>query len=179
MSEGLTAEGNVFHMREDRQVPYHQPLPDRHRNNNGDYLLSPDGRFYSKMDFANRPKDYLELRSLINVTELTESGSYEIEFVVDRTDKVDVTIELCFRKGGEFSGVTARENDTDGFYLSSGYGSYRVDNDIIEFGPGRKEHTRSIQANEQYSVHNGGIHLDGYRVYITGQTPFRHTLKIL
>ncbi|MEX0929215.1 MAG: hypothetical protein WD266_03425 [Balneolales bacterium] len=178
MSNGLDARDQAFHLREERRVPYHQPLPAHARKENGVYEMTPDGRFYSKMDFGNRPKDYLALRSEVLVREVSESGAFELEFRVDQTENVDVTIELCFRKGGELSGVTAKENDSDAFFLGEGMGSYRVGNDVIEFGPGRKEHERNPQSNEQYSVHNGGITQEGYRVYITAKTPFFDTLTI-
>ncbi|MEX0770876.1 MAG: hypothetical protein WD035_09095 [Balneolaceae bacterium] len=177
-SQGLDVDGNTYRLWEERQVPYHQPLPESYRNPEGVYKMSPDGRFYSKMDFENRPKDYKKLRSEVIVRELNGSGSFEMEILVDQTPDVDVTVELCFRKGGQLSGVIPKEGDPDGFLLSESTGSYRVGEDIIEFGPGRIEHTRSPQSNEQYAVHGGEIRLAGYRVYITGTTPFRHTLRI-
>lgn len=177
-SDGLTVNGNRYHLLEERQTPYHQPLPQRFRREDGLYAMSPDGRFFSKMDFENRPKDYINLRSEITVGELNDSGAFELDFSVNETPNVAVTIELCFRKGGELSGVIPRGNDPDGYFLKEGSGSYRVGNDVIEFGPGKMEHGRPPQANEQYAVHNGDIVAEGYRVLITFNSPFRHTLRI-
>ncbi|MDR8391730.1 hypothetical protein NC796_11290 [Aliifodinibius sp. S!AR15-10] len=177
-SNGLAVQGNEYRLEEQRQVPYHQPLPEKFRNKEGVYKMSPDGRFYSKMDFENRPKDYKKLHSMVTVREVGNSGAFEMEFSVEETPRVPVTIELCFRKGGQLSGVIPRENDTDGYFLSDGEGSYKVGNDVITFGPGKMEHTRSPQSNEQYSVYNGDIEVEGYRVYITGITPFTHKIRI-
>lgn len=177
-SNGLTVVDDSFHLKQERKVPYHQPLPGRYRNRDGRYKLTPDGRFFSKMDFEKRPKDYKELRLQVVIKEIDENGAFELEFLVDQTENVPVTVELCFRKGGELTGVLPVENDPDACFLKDGYGSYQVGNDIIHFGPGLKEHTRPPQPNEQYTVHNGGIQPDGYRVYITGFTPFQHQLKI-
>jgi len=177
-SDGLTVLGDGYQLLEERQIPYHQPLPQGFRREDGLYALSPDGRFFSKMDFENRPKDYINLRSEVKLRELNSSGAFELEFSVDQTPNVAVTIELCFRKGGELSGVIPRENDSDGYFLKEGSGTYRFGNDIIEFGPGNLEHRRPPEANEQYAVHNGDIETEGYRVLITFITPFQHTLTI-
>lgn len=176
-SKGLTVNGNSYLLKEERQTPYHQPLPPEFRRDDGDYKMSPDGRFFSKMDFENRPKDYVNLHSEITITEIS-NGAFELDISVDQTPDVSVTVELCFKKGGELTGVIPREDDPDGFFLKEGTGSYRVGNDVIEFGPGNMEHRRPPQANEQYAVHNGDIVAEGYRVLITFNTPFQHTLRI-
>lgn len=175
---GLMVNGNTYQLTEERQTPYHQPLPPEFKREDGDYKMSPDGRFFSKMDFENRPKDYVKLKSEVTIKELNTNGEFELNISVDQTPKVAVTIELCFRKGGELSGVIPRENDADGYFLKDGTGSYRVGDDVIEFGPGRMEHSRPPQSNEQYAVYNGDITAEGYRVLITLNTPFTHTLKI-
>ena len=176
-SSGLTLDEGAYHLQEERRVPYHQPLPEEHRNEQGDYTMSPDGRFFSKMDFAHRPKDYKSLRSSVAVRE-TNRGAFEIDLVVDQHSNVDVAVELCFRKGGQLTGIMPKEEDENGFFLGEGYGRYKVGDDQIEFGPGALTHSGFTMHGEQYSVHNGGIRLDGYRVYIMGTTPFRHTLQI-
>lgn len=177
-SSGMTVDGREYRLQEKRQVPYHQPLPKKYRNEDGIYKMSPDGRFFSKMDFANRPKDFKSLHSRVTIKERPSGGSFEMYFSVEETPDVPVTIELCFRKGGRLSGVLPGENDADGYFLNEGRGAYRVGKDVIEFGPGAMGHTRSPQSSEQYSVHNGGIHVEGYRVYITGITPFNKKITI-
>lgn len=177
-SDGLTPDNGAYRLREERRVPYHQPLPERFRTKNGDYEMSPDGRFFSKMDFARRPKDYKTLHSDVTVRETGNSGAFELDFVIDRHPNVAVAVELCFRKGGRLMGITPREDDDGGYVLSEGYGRYEVGGDRIEFGPGERTHAGFTMHGEQYSVHNGGIRAEGYRVYIMGTTPFRHTLAI-
>jgi hypothetical protein len=177
-SEGLVADGNSYHLSEERQTPYHQPLPRDFRREDGVYKMSADGRFFSKMDFENRPKDYIKLKSELIIRELNNSGAFELDISVGQTPGVAVTVELCFRKGGELSGVIPNENDPDVYFLKEGTGTYRSGNDVIEFGPGSMEHRQLPQANEQYAVHNGDIVSEGYRVLITFRTPFTHTLKI-
>lgn len=177
-SNGLSVDGNAYHLQEERRVPYHQPLPEAHRRDDGAYQMSPDGRFFSKMSFARRPKEYKVLRSRVVVREAPRPGAFEIAIAVDQQPRVDVAVELCFRKGGQLSGVMPKAQDPDGFFLKEGRGAYQVGEDRIEFGPGALAHSGFTMHGEQYDVHNGGIRLDGYRVYIMGRTPFEHTLFI-
>lgn len=180
-SNGLIASGNnQYNLQEERHVPYHLPLPEHLRERDGEYEMTPDGRFYSKMSFDQRPKHYVNLRTQVAMKELSNSQGYELEFLINETDDVAITLELCFRKGGTLSGVIPSNSDEkDTFFLNEGQGTYKVGDDVITFGPGMHKHTRIRRlSNEQYSVHNGEVStLDGYLVYITGVTPFRYTLR--
>lgn len=177
-SNGLRVEGNGYHLQEERRVPYHLPLPEAHRREDGDYEMSPDGRFFSKMSFADRPKEYKTLRTRVVVREAPRSGVFEIAVSIDQHPQVDVAIELCFRKGGQLTGIMPKEGDADGYFLNEGRGAYQVGDDRIEFGPGVLAHSGFTMHGEQYDVHNGGIQLQGHRVYIMGTTPFEHTVRI-
>lgn len=177
-SDGLAVEDGAYRLQEERRVPYHQPLPEEYRNERGDYELTPDGRFFSKMNFGNRPKEYKALRMEVTVREDGNTGAFELDLTVDQHPGVAVAVELCFRKGGRLTGITPREDEDDGFFLSEGYGAYQVGGDRIEFGPGQLAHEGFTMHGEQYSVHNGGIREDGYRVYVMDKTPFNHTLQI-
>ena len=57
------------------RVPYHLPLPERYRRRDGDYALGSEGRFYSKMDFPHRPKDYQVLDTTITIRQLGDASS--------------------------------------------------------------------------------------------------------
>ncbi len=176
-SNGLIVNGNTYHLTEQRQTPYHQPLPKELRKEDGLYKMSPDGRFFSMMDFENRPKDYIRLKTEIKIRELN-SGGFELEISGGEIPNVAYSIELCFRKGGELSGVIPQDSDPDGYFLKEGNGIYRAGDDTIEFGPGMMEHRRPPRANEQYTVHNGTIRAEGYRVLINLFSPFQYTLRI-
>lgn len=177
-SHGLRAQEGAYHLQEERRVPYHQPLPEEYRNESGDYRMSPDGRFFSKMEFARRPKEYKSLQMNVTVREKGERGRFDMDINVGKHPDVDVAVELCFRKGGQLTGIMPKEEDEGGYVLSEGYGEYRVGADRIRFGPAAMVRPGFTMHGEQYSVHNGGIRLNGYRVYIMGVTPFRHTLRI-
>jgi hypothetical protein len=192
--QSLTVTGpNEYQLVQVLQVPYHLPLPAAHRRADGSYRHTGEGRFFSKMDFPNRPKDFKTLTTRVTVRE--NHGAFDLVFDVDGFAGVPVILELCFRKDGTLAGVEkpaaseggrggggragpAMENDQDSFVLKGGQGSYTVGSDRIEFGPGASAHNRLRMEGENYSVYNGHNRAEGYRVYLTGVTPFKHTLTV-
>ena len=67
------------------------------------YALGSEGRFYSKMDFPHRPKDYQVLDTTITIRQLGDA-EFDLAFDVDGP-ATSLTIELCFRSGGSLTGV--------------------------------------------------------------------------
>lgn len=176
-SEGLKKQGNSYVLHKKLQVPYYQPLPLNKRNKQGDYKLSPsvDDRFWNKMDFANRPQSNIKtLDTTVTMTE--KNGEVELVFSVTGQAKVPVTIELCFNEGGKFTGLTT---DSKGNAILAGEKAiYEAEGDQITFGPGT--FVNAVPENlegERYSTHFGTLKTSGSRVYLTGVTPFKHTLR--
>lgn len=176
-SDGLRKEGNSYVLRKKLEIPYYQPMPKEKRKANGDYKLSPsiDHRFWNKMDFNNRPVS--NVKTLETIIRLTETkGTVELEFELKGMKGVPVTIELCFKEGGQLTGVTAADANGNSF-LEQGTGEYRSGNDVITFGPGAVTHKQVLNLEgERYSTHFGTLRTKGEHVYITGTTPFQHKL---
>ena len=176
-SDGLRKEGNSYVLSKKLEIPYYQPLPKEKRKANGDYKLSPsiDDRFWNKMDFNNRPVS--NVKTLETVIRLTETkGTIELEFELKGMNGVPVTIELCFKEGGQLTGVTAADTNENSF-LEGVTGQYRSGNDVITFGPGTVTHKQVMNLEgERYSTHFGTLRTKGEHVYITGITPFQHKL---
>ncbi len=176
-SNGIKKTGNSYMLHKKLAIPYYQPLPKDKRNKNGDYKLSPsiDDRFWNKMDFANRPVSNVKtLETSITFTE--EKGNAELVFNITGLKNVQVTIELCFAEDGILSGNM--ETLDGNAFLLDGYGTFQAGEDKIVFGPGKAAH-RSVDGleGERYSTHFGSLRTKGQHVYITGITPFSHTLK--
>lgn len=176
-SDGMKKESNKYVLYRKFSAPYYQPLPKNKRRKDGDYALSPsiDDRFWNKMDFSNRPVSNVKtLETKVTLTE--NNGSDQLDFEVTGPEGVYVTIELCFNEGGKLGGVTAAENENS--FLTSGEGSYEFGGDKISFGPGTGT-VRDIRGleGERYSTHFGSLRTKGMYVYLTGNTPFKHTLK--
>lgn len=202
-SQGLVAKGDTYTLSQKLDVPYHQPLPPEHRRSDGQYALQADmategvlGRFFSKMDFADRPKQFVSLNSRVVVTE--KDGAFELAFEVDGPPGVGITIELAFRSGGSLTGTTSADGE-DGFrsaasarsrggpisneelenvfLLKDGFGSYAVGDDRIRFGPGTYARPPGRMEGESLTWVRGSMRAEGDRVYLTGVTPFRHVLR--
>jgi hypothetical protein len=177
-SEGMQMEGNRYFLHQANHVPYYQPLPKHLRNAQGDYPLTPAGnRFWAKMNFPERPKSNIQrLEQKVTVTE--NAGAFELAFEVGGHDRVPVTLELTFRRGGKLEGVepgTTRQNLQ---FLRQGTGRYVVGNDVITFGPGQADHEMIGVGGAPNEAGNASSETGGYRVYITGFTPFQKTLTV-
>ncbi len=178
-SEGLAPApaGPGWLLHQTMRAAYYQPLPAERRNARGDYALTDDGRFYSKMDFPSRPRDEKRLTTRITVNELADTpGAFELDFAIDETSGIAITIELCFRAGGTLTGAEPHPTEPGTFFAKAGTARYTVGADTIEFGPGNFGSARIAMAGEDYTWRNGQLRAEGVRVYITGVTPFRHRL---
>jgi len=191
-SNGLHISDERYQLQQTVNVPYHLPLPAAYRNEQGDYKLSDDGRYFSKLDFEHRPKQFRTLRSTVEITE--RHGGFDLEFAVDGQAGVLVTIELTFRRDGKLEGVgalpetveprsarpgaTADEDRADSFILARGMGKFTAGTDTIEFGPGTSAGAPGRMEGEDYTWINGHLRTQGQRVYLTGVTPFRYTLTL-
>jgi hypothetical protein len=160
-TEKIEQRGDTWVMSKTLEGPYYQP----HEKDK----ISPDGDL-SKMPRSLRKKSEIQtLQTTVKVKEI--NAGIEIEIEMSGTDNVPVSMELIFRAGGTFTGVdeyTKRENA----YLFSGQNaSYTVGTDVISFGPGKIEH-KGVQLRGALPA------MDAPTVYLTGTTPFKHTLKL-
>ena len=122
-SDGVSRHGGGWRLSDEVEVPYHLPLPQRYRRRDGNYALGSEGRFYSKMDFPHRPKQYKVLETSVTIRQLGDSG-FDLAFDVDGP-ATSLTIELCFRTGGTLTGVVPATGDGN-FQLVDGEGAYTV-----------------------------------------------------
>lgn len=177
-SDGIVKEGNTYILKETKQGDYYQPLADEFQQDTGDYKLSrsQDGRFWNKMDFDSRTKS--NVKTQVSVIEITENnGKLSMDFKVDGPPHVEVTIEMCFKEGSLLSGAQKDENGN--YFLTSGLGELSMGSDVIQFGPGKVEHHKINNLDsEEYTYHHGSLYTDGVHVYLTGYTPFHHTMTM-
>jgi hypothetical protein len=175
-SDGLVQNKQGYSLYKRLEVPYYDPMKPEKRKPNGDYELSPsiDNRFWNKMDFANRPVN--TLKTLEIQVELQENdGKIQLDFKINGLKDVNITIELCFANGGKLNGAEGITNDD--YMLKQGYATYTAGNDVIKFGPGIYLHSniRNLEG-ERYGTHFGTLRTNGTHVYLTGKTPFVHTM---
>lgn len=141
--------------------PYYQPFSADQISGDGDWEKMPrEQRLQSEVQ---------HLTSRVTITQ--NDGIFNLQFNVDGTSHVPVAIELAFRKGGILDGVEKISGVEEAYLLSSSNGTYRIETDVISFGPGRTEHT--------WTQLRGALpKVNAMCVYITGFTPFHYTLKV-
>lgn len=140
---------------------YFQPFPEDKRTGDGDF---------DKMSRADRKMS--EAQTINYQVSITESnGKVSIQIIIDGTDDVPVSLEMSFRDGGELTGVVADKLDGDVYFLESGSGEYKIGDDVIKFGPGATTH--------KWAQMRGMLPKQpGKSVYLTGYTPFNHTIEL-
>lgn len=140
---------------------YYQPYPANQRTGDGDMEKMP-----------REKRAMSELQTLNYRLEIAESdGKVSIGIHIEGTPHVPVSLELSFRSGGVLKGVVADPKLDNAYFLESGMGQYERDGDVMTFGPGVAEH-KWAEIRGMLPKQNGES------VYLTGYTPFRHTLHL-
>jgi hypothetical protein len=186
-AQGASVDGNRTVLHQRLEAPYYQPLPKQYRNASGDYPLSPvqDGRFWSKLDFPHRQTSNVQVLDQ-KVTVVEKQGLFELHIEITGHNRVPYAVELAFRPGGQFGGairetaLSGRFGGAEGkaFFLKEGMGTYRVGDDVIEFGPGQSDHEVINFSGHTYQAHGAVLRAAGNCLYITGYTPFRKVITI-
>lgn len=160
-TEKIEQIGDTWVMSKTLDGPYFQP----HEKDN----ISSDGDL-SKMPRSLREKSEVQtLQTTIKVKEI--NVGIEIEIEMSGTDNVPVSFELIFRAGGLLAGVNKYGKRENAYLFSGDKASYTVGTDVINFGPGKIEH-KGIQLRGALPA------MQAPTVYLTGITPFKHTLKL-
>jgi hypothetical protein len=140
---------------------YYQPFPEDQRTVDGDMEKMP-----------REKRAMSELQTLNYRVEITESdGKVRIDIRIEGTPHVPVSLEMSFRSGGNLKGVVADNNLDGAYFLENGMGQYEQGGDVVTFGPGIAEH-KWAEIRGMLPKQNGES------VYLTGYTPFRHTLHL-
>jgi hypothetical protein len=161
ISEHAELNGNTIMLSKSHTHGYYQPYPEDKRRGDGDWH-----------QMARKERAMSELQTMHYRVEISETnGKVAIDIEIDGTPYVPVSLEMSFRPGGELTGVTADKNLDDSYFLENGTGQYRHGKNSITFGPGVAEHKWAEIRGMLPKQH-------GKSVYLTGYTPFRHTLEL-
>ncbi|KRE66639.1 hypothetical protein ASG79_09995 [Arthrobacter sp. Soil761] len=161
---------------EEVQANFYQPLPPERVRADGVYALEHEGRFSAAMEFSARPRDIHRLATEIVVQ--CDGGHVGLDIGFAGTQTA-FALELTFRPGGVLDGVE-RVGDAGTFRLVAGTGSYRVGNEVIEFGPGLPmdpDDPAGYNPGESYRYLGGTNAAGGVKVYITGRTAGSHRFR--
>lgn len=158
-SKIIEKSGDSFILKWEFHWGYFQPLPENQKPN---YELP-----FDEDRKRRRQSERQSLQAQIAVSE--KDGIFELGFDLLGTENVPLAIEFAFRKGGNLNGVE-KLNDPGTYLLKDGMAKYTFENNAIEFGPGKAEHS--------WTAIRGALPKpDGECVYITGFTPFNHKIK--
>ena len=159
-SDKVVQNGKEWVLTQKLEGPYYQPVAKE--------SISPDGD-WEKMPRTSRPQSEIQLLET-KVTVRETAGGMEIEVSTMGTERVPAALELIFRPGGELKGVIKIENAKDAWLLKESTGSYRLGEDTISFGPG-------LALHKNVALRGALPAMDAPTVYLTGFTPFKHTIR--
>ena len=139
-----------------------------------------EGPYWQPLEYPGAPivahEDFTaskKLRKQSEVAKLRQSAwvketgkGFTLRVAATGTDDVPLAIEISFAPGGKLEGCVAHQ---DSWILAKDFATMRVGESVVRFGPGRGEH--------QYIQVRGALpKLEGTSVYLTGSTPFDHTI---
>ena len=149
--------GKTWVMRQSLEGPYYQPVEGQVTRDN-----------WLAVRKERRQTQVAKLEQSLEIAE-TKSG-FTLRVRASGTVNVPVAVEIGFREGGQLEGCTPAPAKP-GLLLAGGTGVYRAGKNFIRFGPGAAPH--------QYTELRGAEpKLPGQSVYITGFTPFDHTITL-
>ncbi len=153
-------EKDGYRFRQKMQACYYQPLTDPKS-------LPIEPSAWTRLKTFRQRTEICRLAYEGYIRE-TDQG-FEITVRAHGTDNVPLALEINLREGGKLTGVVPAPHVDDAFLLKDGLAEYRMGSDLIRFGPGRCEHAYP-------QVRGAHTKLPGPSVYLTGYTPFEHTL---
>lgn len=168
-ADTLEVRDGRYILRQTLEGPYFQPLSAEQIAHGDHTKMAPNGTLATNSKALRTQSNLQRLEAVVEITET--AGRFSLAISLTGTADVPVSVEFAFRAGGKLSGVEPVPHVADAYLLRSGTGRYTLGADVIEFGPGRVEHT--------YTQVRGALpKSDGQSVYLTGLTPFRATLSI-
>ena len=149
----------AYHFSQTLQADYVQPLDPARKVSTGEWGATRAAR---------RKTEICKLVQSATVTE-TPKG-FRVRLQSAGTANVPLSVEISFRDGGKLEGCAPAPKAANAWLLRGGMASYRVGSDVIRFGPGLAGHGYT-------QVRGAEPKLAGQSVYITGFTPFDHTVE--
>jgi hypothetical protein len=160
-SPQIEEAGNGWRLTQSLEGPYYQPLDPPRKVNADEWEDTRSGR---------RRTEISTLTQSVTITP-SEKG-FRVRVQSKGQADVPLSLEINFREGGRFEGaVEPVPKIADAFILESGSAVYRVGQYGIRFGPGTSGHLWT-------QIRGADAKLPGPGVYLTGFTPFDHTIEL-
>jgi hypothetical protein len=158
----IARAGDAWRLTQSLDAGYYQPLPSGQKQ--------PWGveAWYDRRDERRRRTEISKIDYAATIRE--QSGGFDVRVEAQGTRDVPLAVEVNLRPGGELEGCSPVPGVADGWVLGGDKAVYRAGADAVEFGPGS-------QANLYTQVRGAHPKLPGPSVYLTGYTPFDHTIR--
>jgi hypothetical protein len=148
--------GASYVFRQSLEGPYYQPVARRVTYQNWASVL--------------RERRRTEVCKLEQTAEVTEGNNrFRLRARAQGTNGVPLAVEISLREGGRLEGCRPAPRNPDGWLLEQGTAVYRAAGRELRFGSGAAPHGYT-------QVRGAEPKLAGPSVYITGYTPFDHTI---
>jgi hypothetical protein len=152
-------DGSGYRLRQSLQAPYYQPLDPPER-------VTPAN--WEAMRGRRKTSQVCRLEQTAFVEETRQGFALHIES--SGTPGVPLAVEISLREGGSLEGCRPAPAQPDGWILEKGSAIYRTNGGTVRFGPGAAPHFET-------QLRGAEPKLPGTSVYITGYTPFKHTIQ--
>jgi hypothetical protein len=152
-------EGTKYVFRQSLSAPYYQPLTPPQ---NVDY------KNWGALRSKRRLTQVCKLEQTATVEE--HKNGFDLRLQSSGTTGVPVAVEISLREGADVQGCRPAPNVADAWVLEKDFATYRVGGDTVRFGPGAAAHLLT-------QLRGAEAKLPGQSVYLTGYTPFDHTLR--
>ncbi|MBM3764023.1 MAG: hypothetical protein FJW32_01410 [Acidobacteria bacterium] len=160
VASSMTQRGTTFELTQELDAGYYQPFQPTRKISSEDFDSTRHER---------QRTEVCHMRYKATVTETTKGAKVRIEAA--GTDEVPVTIEINLREGGTITGAEKLGSPKDAWLLKQGYASFTLGGETIKIGPGAAAHT-------YLDVRGARPRLEGPSLFLTGLTPFDHTIEI-
>ena len=150
-------QGDAYVLTQDLEGPYWQPLSPPFPVRAGEWGLSRSKRAQSEV---------AKLRQIASITE-TPNG-FRVRIQALGTNRVPVAVEIGLREGGELRGC--EKVGEQAWMLVGKEAVYTHEGHRIRFGPG-------VAVHKYVQVRGAQEKLPHESVYLTGITPFDHTIE--
>jgi hypothetical protein len=157
--DNCVKEGTKYRFTQSLSAPYYQPLTPPQK---------VDYKNWGALRSKRRQTQVCKLEQTATVEE--HKGGFDLRLQSNGTPGVPVAVEISLREGGDLQGCRPAPNVADAWLLEKEFATYRVGGDTVRFGPGAAVHLLT-------QLRGAEAKLPGQGVYLTGYTPFDHTLR--
>lgn len=146
-----------FNLAQSITAPYYQPL---------DRPVDSHDWIAVRLQRKQSPVCKLDQKATIAET----NRGFRLQIQALGTPDVPLAVEINFREGGIVTDCVKSSTEPDSWVLVKGQGTYTSGKNRIRFGPGMGEHMYT-------QIRGADPKLSGPSVYLTGYTPFDHTIE--